>query len=140
MPTLSEWLTCTDRNGQPLPVNKREKCNQYRALHGMEPLPPVETMVRKARPVRSTVIEKKTVSKDFPAYSVCIHRGEQVDAIGCGSCSIDKRIFTCLHPENAGKQCIKRCPGGAAQKFKDEVAAKGLIVCELCPLAEKESE
>jgi len=32
------WLTCTDRNGHPLPPNKRETCNKYRALHGLDPL------------------------------------------------------------------------------------------------------
>jgi hypothetical protein len=42
MPTLPEWLTCTDRNGQPLPMHLRPKCNQYRALHGLDPLPVTE--------------------------------------------------------------------------------------------------
>ena len=39
---LSHWLTCTDRNGNPLPMHKRETCNKYRALKGLDPLPVTE--------------------------------------------------------------------------------------------------
>jgi hypothetical protein len=48
--SISEWLTCTDRNGNPLPSNKRETCNKYRALHGLDPL---EFTERTTNPVGS---------------------------------------------------------------------------------------